>query len=405
MFTRFIQDCKASVAPLLAIGAIPLFGFVGAAVDYSRANSTRSSMQAALDATTLMLARNAQTLSNDQITQQGSGLFTANFPGSGVNNLTVTTTPGSALGGNTVTGTATASISTQFMKVIGFETITITVRSVALAISDGLGCVLALNLNASGAVTSQGSTSVTLNNCSLYDNSNNSTALTAGGSSRLSASSVGVVGGVSGADNIVTTGGILTLGAPVADPYANDAFSTPSGNCQNQSPLHNIQTLSGGFFCGLTLNASANVTLNPGVYYIGKDGLSVNGTATLTGSNVTLVFTSSNGKYGDATINGGATVNLTPPTFGPTAGIVIFGDRNMPVGTSFKFNGGASQYLGGSIYVPKGAIQFSGGAGTSTSCTQIIGNTVTFTGNSNVAINCSSYKTKPFSPLVVRLVS
>ena len=77
----------------------------------------------------------------------------------------------------------------------------------------------------------------------------------------------------------------------------------------------------------------------------------------------------------------------------------------MPLGTSFKFNGGASQYFGGAIYVPKGAIQFSGGMGTSTKCTQIIGDTVTFTGNSNVAINCSSYKTKPFSPTVVRLVS
>src|SRR5437016_6766844 len=119
LLTRFLQDRRASVAPLLAIGAIPLFGFVGAAVDYSRANSTRSSMQSALDATTLMLARNTQSLSGDQITQQGSSLFTANFPGSGVHNLTVTTTSGSVSGGITITGTATASINTQFMKVMG----------------------------------------------------------------------------------------------------------------------------------------------------------------------------------------------------------------------------------------------------------------------------------------------
>jgi hypothetical protein len=104
-------------------------------------------------------------------------------------------------------------------------------------------------------------------------------------------------------------------------------------------------------------------------------------------------------------VNTSASVDLTAPKTGSTAGIVVFGDRNMPTGTSFKFNGGATQYFGGAIYVPNGAIDFAGGVGTSTSCTQIIGNTVTFTGNSNVAINCSNHKTQPFSPLVVRLLS
>jgi hypothetical protein len=77
----------------------------------------------------------------------------------------------------------------------------------------------------------------------------------------------------------------------------------------------------------------------------------------------------------------------------------------MPIGTAFKFNGGATQYLGGAIYVPSGAVNFSGAAGSSTNCTQLIGNTVTFTGNSNFALNCNNYGTKPFSPLVVKLTS
>lgn len=405
LLTRFFNNCKGGVAPMLALSIVPLIGAVGAAVDYSRANAVHTAMQSALDATILMLAKNAQDLSNTQIGQQGGSYFTANFANSAVNNLTVTTTSESASGGVSITGNATGALNTQFMKVMGFETLTITVRAVALATNDGLGCILSLNPSVSGAISSLGSTSVALNNCSAYDNSNNATALTAGGSSSLSALSIGVVGGVSSANNIVTTEGIFTGIAPVADPYANDTFPAPPANCKNQSPLHDTQTLSSGFFCGLTLNASANVTLNSGVYYIGQGGLSVNGNSTLSGRNVTLVFTSSDGNYGGATINGGATVNLTASTSGSTAGIVIFGDRNMPNSTAFKFNGGASQYLGGAIYVPKGAVEFSGGMSTSTSCTQIIGNTIQFTGNSNLAINCSSYKTKPFSPAVVRLIS
>ena len=126
----------------------------------------------------------------------------------------------------------------------------------------------------------------------------------------------------------------------------------------------------------------------------------------MSGNGVTLVFTKKNSNnWGTATVNGNATVTLTPPKSGPTAGIVVFGDRNIPLGTTFKFNGGASQYLAGAIYVPTGAITFAGGIGASNSCTQIIGNTVTFVGNSSLAVDCSSYNTKPFSPLVIRLTS
>ena len=48
---RFMQDRRGGVAPMFAIAVIPVFGLVGAAVDYSRANSIRAGLQSALDAT------------------------------------------------------------------------------------------------------------------------------------------------------------------------------------------------------------------------------------------------------------------------------------------------------------------------------------------------------------------
>ena len=53
LLARFFKDRKAGVAPLLALGIIPLVGTVGAAVDYSRASSVRAAMQAAGDATAI----------------------------------------------------------------------------------------------------------------------------------------------------------------------------------------------------------------------------------------------------------------------------------------------------------------------------------------------------------------
>ena len=54
--------------------SIPVFGAVGAAVDYSRANAARTAMQAALDATALMVAKEALNL-NGAGAEQGEDLF------------------------------------------------------------------------------------------------------------------------------------------------------------------------------------------------------------------------------------------------------------------------------------------------------------------------------------------
>jgi hypothetical protein len=111
----------------------------------------------------------------------------------------------------------------------------------------------------------------------------------------------------------------------------------------------------------MKLNAGANVTLTPGIYYLDGGDLTVNGGATLIGSGVILVFTSQNRSgYATASINGNATIDLTPPKFGTTAGIVMFGDRRMSTGTTFTFNGGATKYLGGAIIYPRRPLAFLG---------------------------------------------
>ena len=70
MLLRFLGNRDGGVAPMLALAALPLFGFVGAAVDFSRAASTRTAMQAALDASALMLSKDAQTLSSGDLAQE-----------------------------------------------------------------------------------------------------------------------------------------------------------------------------------------------------------------------------------------------------------------------------------------------------------------------------------------------
>ncbi len=392
---------------MMALAALPLFGFVGAGIDFSRAASARTAMQAALDAAALMMAKDAKNADAAQLNASASTYFNANFSNTEVGSIQPAVNTSSTSGGYIVDMSATGAIKTRFMGMIGFAVMNIAVRTKAMSNADGLGCVLALDPHLSGSVSAQGSNTTTLNGCSLYDNSDSATALSVGGSAQVTALSVGVVGNLTGASSITTSAGIQTGIGAVTDPYANASFPAFFGCTQQNFNAKNNQTISPGVYCGgIGVNAGATLTLQPGIYYLDGGTLQVNGGATLTGSQVTLVFTSKNRNgFATATINGNATINLTPPPTGPTAGIVVFGDRNMPAGTSFKFNGGSTQYLGGAIYVPTGDVSFSGGAGTSTSCTQLIARSVVFTGNSQFAINCNSYGTKPFSPLVVKLQS
>src|ERR1700733_4633233 len=76
---RFVGANEGNIAVTFAIALVPLLGFVGAAIDYTRANSARSSMQAALDSTALMLSKDLSegTITTSQIAAKAQAYFTA----------------------------------------------------------------------------------------------------------------------------------------------------------------------------------------------------------------------------------------------------------------------------------------------------------------------------------------
>jgi len=130
---RFLRNRDASVAPMLALAALPLFGFVGAAIDFSRGASVRTSMQGALDATALMLAKNAQTMSAADLSQQATSDFKAQFNRPEAYNVTVTpqyTQP--APGNFQLKITAAATVDTKFTRLIGQSTINMSTSSTVL---------------------------------------------------------------------------------------------------------------------------------------------------------------------------------------------------------------------------------------------------------------------------------
>ena len=121
---RFCQDRRGGVAPMFAIAVIPVFGLVGAAVDYSRANSIRAGMQSAIDATALAMARLAPGLTEAELKQKSNDYFKAMFNHPEAKNLVITPTYTTA-GGTQLNIAVSSSMDTSFMKLMGFSTLNI----------------------------------------------------------------------------------------------------------------------------------------------------------------------------------------------------------------------------------------------------------------------------------------
>jgi Flp pilus assembly protein TadG len=405
---RFRRD-QSGVYLIIAGLMMPvLVGFVGLGTDVTLWYNQHRKMQDAADSGAVSAAT-AYSNGVNNVTPQANGVASSYGFVNGTNNVTVTVNQPPLSGTHTATAGAVEVIVAQpqarlFSAVFGSGQAAVSARAVAGATA-GTGCVLALDHAKKGAATDVGAPQVVLTGCSLFDNSNNSAALVVGGAATLTALSVSVVGGISGAGGITTTptsGNITTGAAPTADPYANTSFPPMPASGANPSPIHGTKTLDPGTYSGgLKINAGANVTLNPGTYYLDGGSLDVAGTATLKGTGVTLVFTGSGTpcSCATATINGGATVNLTAPAAGATSGIpgiVFFGDRNMAVGTNFTLNGGSNQTFEGAIYLPEADVKINGASasGDPNACTQLIADTITFSGNANFLVNCTGKGTK-----------
>ncbi len=104
---------------------------------------------------------------------------------------------------------------------------------------------------------------------------------------------------------------------------------------------------------------------------------------------MTIILTSSVGSYGTTSISGGTTVNLSAPNSGPLSGLAIFQDPRAS-GKTNSLSGGSGQNIKGALYFPNEAVSYSGGAASSgAKCTQLIGYTLTFSGNSTFNSSCS----------------
>lgn len=108
---------------------VPVMGAAGAAVDYSRAGSARSSMQSALDSTALALSKEAVNLTEAQFTQKANDYFGAVFGDKVAKDVKITPKFTMANGTYTVRVEATAAVDTIVARLLGKDQIDISTFS------------------------------------------------------------------------------------------------------------------------------------------------------------------------------------------------------------------------------------------------------------------------------------
>jgi Flp pilus assembly protein TadG len=347
----FRVDKAGNAAVTFALLLVPMVGAVGAAVDYSQANSMKTSMQAAADATALSLVSQAGTLTSTQLSTTASSYFLANFNRPQAKNVSVGASYDSTTA--TLTISASAATTTSFLGTMGFKTVALSATSSATTAGKMYTiCVMITNpTDGHTEITSNGA-GLVFNNCMNQVNTDNWDAVQADDNSYIqgTAGDNCFVGNIHFGNVTPPKDASCTI---FPDPFASytmpvsarscDYGNPPAGSTKSAAnkamPAGTTTTWSPGTYCGNVNIAPANgstVTLNPGVYIINAGTLTMKNNINVTANGVTILLTGHNAALNFQNVN----LNMTPSTSaGDFSNFLFFLDQS---GCTTQSNGTVS---------------------------------------------------------------
>ncbi len=434
--SRLAADQRGVTAAITGLALTLTLGFAGTAIDVAAWLNSKRGLQAAADQAAYSAAGGAGTTGcpNNAATTQATAIAAARGYVNGQNGANVDVSCNA--GNSTFTVQISQVQPLWFTRLFLSSPPTASARATAqLAGTESDLCILALDGtnfyegvigNDASAFWLNGNTTVNVQ-CGVAVDSSNVAALSTGGSSSLTATSIYLVGdhqgSPSGSSTMATSptpNKILKNQRPVADPYAGRLippytcgsysmtnFTTGTLTQSSSSPGASPHTFCGGLSLGVSGGSATTVTVQPGVYIIAGGSLTFNSKSTVIANGVTFVLTGDNVHgYATITVNGGpqSALQLTAPSSGAYGGLAFFQDRNAPSpstsgGTSScgggnsqnQLAGGSTQLITGAVYFPSQSICWGGGSSTSGAgkCTQLISYSMSFTGNSTIRADCA----------------
>jgi Flp pilus assembly protein TadG len=413
VLTRFRSDDRGVAMVLFALSLLPISVAAGAAVDYTRAAQTKTTLQSELDSAVLVGAGKnadkgaaAEAMLDAFATPAGTEIVSKSF----------------SQDGNQLKGTVTAEVSTVMMRIVNVPTIEVSVTSTAELVETRAEvqgpdtvipgqdqttttrgapvCILVKNPTASQALLVNSGVKITAPTCEIHVRSTANTAAMMNDTRNINVRRV-CIKSTSITQNGYQNPRINQNCPAIDDPYAgtlptvalpNNNCSTRNGGSYDANSSGRNLVLQSGNYCGLNFNSGfTSVTLssgnyrqlnlggaetfnlNPGMYenininsgirtvnfapglYIWKGNTNFNSGIKFSGTGVTFYYPD-NGSY--IQFNDRVEANFTAPTSGPYAGILFFEKTGLN-SSSFSVNGNASQHFEGLIYWPSRHVTFN----------------------------------------------
>lgn len=346
---------------LAALVMIPLLIAAGIAIDFAMAVNRKAAMQSAADAAALAGASEGvggeKTVAQEFLNAHLGRRTTVDVEGTPEWEHQV------VVERDSVAVAVEEDHRTTIMNMFGYKTIPLSVFAQAARNAGSSACVLILDPSKADALKIVNSNSVN-NECGFQVNSSHAQrAFYIENQGKFFASSIAVNGRSKlGSGKVISpppVDGSPVVPDPLAglpEPVARTAPCTSKGlktiNSQGKT------SISPGVYCGgLTLNATDDVTLKPGIYTFREGALTLNTSAKLIGKDVLFYFEDAQSPL---MLNGAAVMQLSAPTTGDHAGILMFqGRKAQDSDVQFRINSSAGSFYNGAIYLPYAVIDWN----------------------------------------------
>src|SRR5215217_7084908 len=416
---KLFHDENGSIAVIFALALIPIMTGVGAALDYSRANSAKVFLQSALDSALIAGAKDATS----NWSQVALNVFSGNLASKNISAGTPTFISDLE---SIYSGNVTASVPTTVLGVIRIHQINVGVQGSAKMAEADNSCILALDEGQSLSHVSlslNGAPIVNLSGCSIRTNTSmacngndgNLTKSYAGGTTAGCGnpkSNAALVPDIysSLANNITPICGSSRPGVswtPGSLP-TGAGFSTIDRGTHTEYHVCGDLNVSGEcFLTGMAPSNDAVIVIENGSLNVADDAkISTMRTAlVMTGNNnyaAKINFPNGNGKS--------ASLSLSPPTnvADPWQAVALYVDPKLTKDVDNSWGPGAEFDADGLVYLGKSNVVTDGNTASNNSkCTKFV--TKSFTTNGRVDLNfsqtnCTAIGLKQWGGITVHLI-
>ncbi|HEX8626476.1 MAG TPA: Tad domain-containing protein [Allosphingosinicella sp.] len=303
-----------------------------------------------------------------------------------------------------------AAQTLPFMSIFTNRAATITAAATAQIHTGGSYCMIALDDDDKkpGIVVS-GNSVVNLK-CGMKTNARGNNTIDAnGGKTEIIAEPVASAGGLD-EGNFPDGTTLQPNSQPERDPLAWLPNPTVPAGCNptvltvaaNDPPL----VLSGNEICYAGYDIQGTLTLTGTNVVMTANGGDVSVQGQLIGGSVTVVMTSSTGAAGDVKVTSAdAKLDLTAPTSGPYQGLLFYRDRRAGY-ADIKITGNSELKLSGALYFPTADLSVSGNSTSVFDCLQMVGKKLSFSGGTASDNNCDKGDiSNSFKLTIVRLIA